>query len=445
MKARRTALLVVAAALAVPPASGQSEGLSGYVQTVPVLLTRESSRAGEATLFNRVRVRRALTLGPLSLDVAHEVSAVLAGAADPALGAVAGSGARDGQWLNLQWVLSDRGRMRAQHRFDRLQAAWSPVEDVDVSIGRQAVSWGTTLLLTPADPFLPFRPEDPFREFRGGIDAARLRFYPGPLSEIDLVIRPSRLGGDEELTALARGLTSWGSWEVSGWGGVLYGDGAAAVAAAGGVGEWAARSEAVVREVEGRAVWRGAVGVDRTLELGGREARFVLELQRDGLGAAGPDELETLPESRAFRRGELQVRGREELAAAGGVSDPSPLERLRHRALESEPRRRVAGSRLLLLPRGRSDREGRRLSRHAQAHPGRLPGPRGERAADGHGIPCVDMVFLAGSCGRAARFPPVHVRPVWKGRNPGRPAKRGLTPATPCANIAHRFEPRAAR
>ena len=310
MKAPRAALLVAAAALTVPPASGQSEGLSGYVQTVPV-----SSRAGEATLFNRVRVARALALGPLSLDVAHEVAAVLTRAADPALGAVAGSDARDGQWLNLQWVLSDRGQVRAQHRFDRLQAVWSPAEEVVLSVGRQAVSWGTTLLLTPADPFLPFRPEDPFREFRGGIDAARLRFYPGPLSEIDLVIRPSRLGGDEELTALARGLTSWGSWEVSGWGGVLYGDGAAAVAAAGGVGEWAARLEAVVREVEGRAVWRGAWGVDRTLKFGGREARFVLELQRDGLGAAGPDELETLPDSSAFRRGELQVRGREELAA----------------------------------------------------------------------------------------------------------------------------------
>ena len=310
VKARRAALLVAAAALTVPPASGQSEGLSGYVQTVPV-----SSRAGDATVFNRVRVARALALGPLSLDVAHEVSAVLARAADPALGAVAGSGARDGQWLNLQWVLSDRGRMRAQHRFDRLQAVWSPAEEVVLSVGRQAVSWGTTLLLTPADPFLPFRPEDPFREFRGGIDAARLRFYPGPLTEIDLVIRPSRLGGDEELTALARGLTSWGSWEVSGWGGVLYGDGAAAVAAAGGVGEWAARLEAVIREVDGRAVSRGALGVERTLELGGREARFVLELQRDGLGAAGPDELETLPDSRAFRRGELLVRGREEFAA----------------------------------------------------------------------------------------------------------------------------------
>ena len=310
MRARRAALLVAAAALTVPPASGQSEGLSGYVQTVPV-----SSRAGDATLFNRVRVARALALGPLSLDVAHEVSAVLARTADPSLGAVAGSEARDGQWLNLQWVLSDRGRVRAQHRFDRLQAVWSPAEEVVLSVGRQAVSWGTTLLLTPADPFLPFRPEDPFREFRGGIDAARLRFYPGPLSEIDLVIRPSRLGGDEELTALARGLTSWGNWEVSGWVGVLYGDGAAAVAAAGGVGEWATRLEAVVREVEGRAVWRGALGVDRTLELGGREARFVLELQRDGLGAAGPDELETLPDSRAFRRGELQVWRREELAA----------------------------------------------------------------------------------------------------------------------------------
>lgn len=317
MKGCRTALLVtVLAALTVSPASGQSGGLSGYVQTAPVLSTAGPSRAGDRTFFNHLRVAGELELGPLSLDVAYAISAVLARAADPALGTVAGAGngARNGQWLNLQWILSEGGQVRAQHRFERLQVAWSPVGDLDLSIGRQAVSWGTTLLLTPADPFLPFRPEDSFREFRSGIDAARLRFYPGPLSEIDIVVRPSHLGEDEELTALARGLRPWGNWEVSGWGGVLYGDVATAIAAAGSVGVWAARFEGVVRKVEGRAVWRGTFGVDRTLELGGREASFVLELQRDGLGAAGPDQLETLPESRAFRRGELQVPGRDELA-----------------------------------------------------------------------------------------------------------------------------------
>ena len=107
--------------------------------------------------------------------------------------------------------------------------AWQPNDAVEVSVGRQAVSWGTTLFLTPADPFIPFSPADPFRVYRGGIDAARARIYPGPLSEIDVVFRPSRTLVGEETTALARGLTTWRNWEVSGWGGTLYGDAAGAV------------------------------------------------------------------------------------------------------------------------------------------------------------------------------------------------------------------------
>ena len=84
-----------------------------------------------------------------------------------------------------------------QHRFDRLNVGFSPSQAMDLTLGRQAVSWGTTLFLTPADPFLPFSPSDPFRQFRGGGDAARLRLYPGPLSALDVVVRvlPTRWKG----------------------------------------------------------------------------------------------------------------------------------------------------------------------------------------------------------------------------------------------------------
>ena len=117
-----------------------------------------------------------------------------------------------------------------------------------------------------------------------------------------------------KLTALGRALTTWNSWEVSAWAGTLYGDASVAAGAAGGVGAWAVRFEAVIREVEDSAVWRGTIGVDRTLELGQRDLSLVLEYQRDGLGTAKPSDFERLLVSREFRRGELQVLGRDELA-----------------------------------------------------------------------------------------------------------------------------------
>ena len=83
-----------------------------------------------------------------------------------------------GEWLDLQWSGVDRDHFRWLHRLDRLNVAWQPNDTVELSVGRQAVSWGTTLFLTPADPFIPFSPADPFRVYRGGIDAARARIYP---------------------------------------------------------------------------------------------------------------------------------------------------------------------------------------------------------------------------------------------------------------------------
>ena len=100
------------------------------------------------------------------------------------MGAIPGGG----EWFDLQGTAVEQDHFHWQHRLDRLNVAWQPNETVELSFGRQAVSWGTTLFLTPADPFIPFSPADPFRVYRGGIDAARARIYPSPLSEIDVVV-----------------------------------------------------------------------------------------------------------------------------------------------------------------------------------------------------------------------------------------------------------------
>jgi len=217
-------------------------------------------------------------------------------------------------WLPLQWAIAEEDHIAWSHRFDRLVAevgggAW------DAAVGRQPISWATTLFLTPADPFAPFDPSDPFREYRAGVDAARVRYYPGPLSEVDLVVRLADTECGVATTALVRTTATVRSVDLSAWAGLVYDDFGAAVAATGSVGGYQLRGEAAVRrDADDTAVLRLAVGVDRRVDLAGRDMYLVLEYQHDGFGAGDAADLSRVVGSDPFRRGELQVLGRDELA-----------------------------------------------------------------------------------------------------------------------------------
>ena len=303
----RAACTVVALAALSGTSLGQPLPLSGYVQTVPLA----GAAGGGVSDFNRFRVSTEPAAGPFRVEAAYEhVLTLRRVGALPGLtlGAVPGGG----EWLDLQWTLVEREHAVWQHRFDRLSVGWEPSERLEITAGRQAVSWGTALFLTPSDPFTPFSPVDPFREFRAGVDAVRARFYPGPFSEVDVVVRPTRSPAGEEWTALARGLTTVSNWEISGWGGTLYGDAAGAVGAAGALGGWAVRGEGVLRRLDHALVFRGTLGLDRLLQVGGNDLMLLVEYQRDGLGTADPEQYPDLLQSDTFLRGEQQVLGRDE-------------------------------------------------------------------------------------------------------------------------------------
>ena len=307
-------LLVVRA----PPAAAQSSWLTGYVLSVPLFSGSTALSESNFSNFNRFRLSTEQALGPLLFEVAYEHALTFQQSVTPLSLGLGGlvdiqSG---GEWLDLQGTISrhDQEHMLWRHRFDRLNVAWSPTESMELSAGRQAISWGTTQVFTPADPFPAFSPTDPFQVFRAGVDAARLRIYPSALSEIDIVFRPSRTDVGEDVTALARGLATWKNWGLSAWGGSLYGDPAGAVGASGGIGPWAVNFEAVVRDYHGTVVGRAAIGTFRLFQVAERDLTIVAEYQRDGRGAEGPDELLTVLQSREFRRGEYQVFGRDEVA-----------------------------------------------------------------------------------------------------------------------------------
>lgn len=286
---------------------------TGYYQNVPDWSGRNELTEGGWSDFNRLRMGATPSFGDFSLEVAYEQ--VLTARERETTGIFVGSVPGGGEWLDLQWTLSEKEHVLWQHRFDRLKLGWAPTSSLQIDVGRQAVSWATTLFLTPADPFSPFDPADPFREFRAGVDAARVRVYPGPLSEVDFVVRPTKTDVGEEMTALGRGLTTWKGWELSGWAGILYDDAAGAGAASGSIGGWAVRGEAVVQSSDDEAVvLRTSLGVDRLFSLAGRDLLTVVEYQHDGFGASDGSDYGRVLDSKPFRRGELQVLGRNELA-----------------------------------------------------------------------------------------------------------------------------------
>ena len=305
---RANAQILASAALAValpagsPPAAAAD--FTGYVQSA-VVAPQSDGRGGEAAWFSEIRFAAEGDAGPLRLGAAYEFG--LRRAAP-----VAETGT---DWLDLQGDLSNGGRLESRHRVDRLQLSWSSADGMDAIIGRQAISWGTTAYLTPADPFVPFSPSDTFRDYRRGIDALRLRAYPDALSEVELVLRPSRLQDREEMTALARALTTWGNWEVSAWAGSLYGDAAIALGAAGETAGSALRFETSFRDTGRQIRIRGTLGTYPTFEIAERSLSLALEYQHDGLGAARREDFEGLLQSGPYRRGELQLPGRDQVLA----------------------------------------------------------------------------------------------------------------------------------
>jgi hypothetical protein len=277
----------------------------------------ERSPLNDAAVLDSQRLRLMATprAGSLSLDVAYEHALQLR-TAPLALGRGFEGAEAAGPWLRLQGPLLERRRADWRHGFDRLSASLPLGERARATVGRQTVSWATTLFFTPADPFAPFDPADPFREFRGGIDAARAQAFLGPLTQIDAVLRPARTPLGTTLTALGRFATVVRGFELSASAGALHDEPSGALAATGAVGDFALRGEGSLRRVAGATVLRVATGIDRRTTLLERDLHLVFEYQYDGFGARDPDELLAVVTSTPFRRGELQVLGRDALAVS---------------------------------------------------------------------------------------------------------------------------------
>lgn len=307
-------------------AAAQLPETRGYYLNVPLWSDSTPFAVGGFGDLQRLRFMSAPAIGPIDLDIAYEHILTYSERAVAApLGAIlAGAAPGGGEWLDLQWTIEESRHWLWRHRFDRLNLSYAPSDAVELTLGRQTISWATTLFLTPADPFVPFDPADPFREYRAGVDALRVQAYPGPLSEIDVVLRASDTAAGSTTTLLSRGRTVWRGWEISAWAGALHEEPALGLGAAGALGAAALRFEASLREEDDELVLRGTFGTDTRVDAFGRDLYLLLEYQRDEFGAKNADALTSVVLSKPFARGELQVLGRD-VAAAQAVYQVHPL------------------------------------------------------------------------------------------------------------------------
>ncbi|MBU1692677.1 MAG: hypothetical protein KKC51_01810 [Verrucomicrobia bacterium] len=229
------------------------------------------------------------------------------------------------RFMDLDDVATDDGNFRLSHGLDRLQLRLlSP--RTELSVGRQAVSWGTGLLWNPTDLFSSFSPTEIDRDEKLGVDVVRLMLYPTYHTSVDVIAEP--LDNDKPYavrsrdSSLATRMTGHaGEYDLSLCGGSVAGDGVLGGDFSGYILNAGFRGEALytwVDEADQRDYFRGLVSVDYSFSAPW-DPYLAFEYFYNGLGAGEEaDYLERLSESsvaRVFQRGTAFNLGRHYLGS----------------------------------------------------------------------------------------------------------------------------------
>ena len=206
--------------------------------------------------------------------------------------------------LESEWI--DDERLRLWHDVDRLAVTvYTPA--ADVTVGRQAITWGMAQLFPVADLWSRFSPYELDTEQKPGVDAVRALAYPADGLEVDAVVADR--GEQDDVSAGARATLGLPSGDVYLAGGRLW-DEALAVAGASWLFESVKlRAEAAAGRDLDADRWldpRATVGADwlrGRLTLSG-------EVHFNGAGADGPAGYLQQLRSETFARGESYYLGR---------------------------------------------------------------------------------------------------------------------------------------
>jgi hypothetical protein len=106
-------------------------------------------------------------------------------------------------FINLDAVLWNQKKSVGYGEIDRLYLDWN-YSNVQLTLGRQRIAWGTNWVWNPTDIFNPLSILDFDYEERPAVDALRMQYYLGPVSKVELVFKPAK----EKRDIVAAGLLS---------------------------------------------------------------------------------------------------------------------------------------------------------------------------------------------------------------------------------------------
>ena len=232
---------------------------------------------------------------------------------------------------DLTWEIEDGDRHRSLHRLDRVALQWQP-GDWSVTVGRQAVSWGSGIVFQPMDLFSPFARTAIDRDYKAGDDVLLVdRLLPNG-HDLQLLHVQRRDADGDATRAVTSTAFKWhgfaGSREFELVGAEHYDEPVIAASLRTPAGQALLRVDAVAsRDRDGDYRYSGVVNADVSFLIDQRNAYVFAEYFRNGWGVRRlPASITTLPPELLERleRGELFNVMRDYLAV-GGTYEWHPL------------------------------------------------------------------------------------------------------------------------
>ena len=262
-----------------------------------------------------------LGIGRLKLDAtlpagfgleAHGVFSLLSPSGTPAQTIASGTTRR---FLDLQHTFESGNDAAMTLEADRLNVRWERPGVMRVVAGRQAITWGVSVLWPVLDLFAPFAPERIDREYKPGVDAFRATVALGTLSEVDVVgaMLGSSVSRDGSIGALAR--VNLGPADVGVMLGHFHTDTVAGGFVTANVLGTGLRGEIAFTDsgdpadaaLDRSQFWRATVGVDRQLT---PTVSITAEASWNGFGTDRPQDYPRFAAADRVRRGEITSLGR---------------------------------------------------------------------------------------------------------------------------------------
>ena len=184
----------------------------------------------------------------------------------------------------------------------------------DLTLGRQAVTWGVSNLFPVADLWTQFSPFELDTEEKPGIDAVRFLSYPTGGLELDAVLADR--GAVEDLSVGVRASMSLPGSDLYLAGGKFWNEAMVLGGVAAPVGSWKLRAEGVLPydlDDDELDLPRATLGVDRM----GGELMLSGEYHFNGIGAAEVEGYGEAIRDPRYARGESYFLGRHYFGAFG--------------------------------------------------------------------------------------------------------------------------------